>query len=99
MTLQLFSIIAGLTSLLLSVIALLIGLYALVLIIAANKSTHSVQMIPMDEEIEKANEEYSKKWSTTDSAINEQNQLHREETSDVMPEFSLNEDDLEKFSI
>jgi len=82
-----------------STLALAFSATALIMIIARDKATHTVQMVPVDEEIERANEEFLKQWSTSSEAINKQNKLNREETEDLMPEFALDDDDLEIHSI
>jgi hypothetical protein len=75
----------------------IIGLVALVKVIAAEKSTHSVQYMPMDDEIDKANNEYMKKndgsWSTKESAIAKDQEEFRENLEDDMPEFYPDDDD------
>jgi len=71
----------------------------MIMIIARDKATHTVQMVPVDEEIERANEEFLKQWGTSDDAINKQNAMNREETEELMPEFALDDDDLEIHSI
>ena len=82
-----------------STLALAFSATALIMIIARDKATHTVQMIPVDEEIERANEEFLSKWSTSNEAINKQNTMHKEETEELMPEFALDDDDLEIHSI
>jgi len=86
-------------SLVISTLALLLACVSLVMIIAREKATHTVQMVPVDEEIERANEEYMKQWASSEKAINEQNKLYREDIENEMPEFSLTDEDLEKISI
>lgn len=82
-----------------STLALAFSATALIMIIARDKSTHTVQMVPVDEEIERANEEFIKQWRTSDEAINKQNKMHKEEVEDLMPEFALDDEDKTIFSI
>lgn len=82
-----------------STLALLLSAISMIMIIARDKATHTVQMVPVDEEIERANEEFLKQWRTSDDAINKQNAMNREETEELMPEFALDDDDLEIHSI
>jgi F0F1-type ATP synthase membrane subunit b/b' len=76
-----------------------VGIVALIKIMALEKSTHSIQYVPVDEEIDKANEEYMKQWATDDAAIAKERKLYQEELADEMPEFALNDNDKEVFSI
>lgn len=63
------------------------------------KSTHTVQMVPVDEEIDKANQEFMKKWASSEEAIAKQNKLYKEDVEEAMPEFALDDEDKEIFSI
>ena len=99
MDLQIISIIAGFTALALSLVGLLVAIYALVLAISQSKATHSVHMVPVDEEIERANEEFVKQWSTSEDAITKQNKLYKEDIEENMPEFALDDEDKEVYSI
>jgi hypothetical protein len=99
MTLQEISLILSIVSIILVPLSLLVGIVALIKIMALEKSTHSIQYVPVDEEIDKANEEYMKQWATDDAAIAKEQKLYQEELADEMPEFALNENDKEVFSI
>lgn len=67
--------------------------------IAKEKATHTVQLVPVDEEVDRANQEYMKKWATSEEAIKKENKLYQEEVQDEMPQFALDDDDKEIFSI
>ena len=99
MTLQEISLILSIVSIILVPVSLVLGIVALIKIVAMEKSTHSVQYVPIDEEIDKANEEYMQKWATSDSAIKKEQKLYNEELQDEMPEFTLTDEDKEIFSI
>ena len=99
MTLQQISLILSIVSIILVPLSLLVGIVALIKIMALEKSTHSIQYVPVDEEIDKANEEYMKQWATDDAAIAKEQKLYQEELADEMPEFALNDNDKEVFSI
>jgi hypothetical protein len=86
-------------SAILSTIAVIFSMVSVIMLIAREKATHTVQMVPVDEEIERANEEYLKKWATSEEAINKQNKLHQEDIERDMPEFALDDEDKEIFSI
>ena len=93
----------SISALIIGSLALLIGSIALIMIIARDRATHTVQMVPMDDEINRANEEYLKSqegsWATSEAAINKDQKLYNEEMEDEMPEFSLTDDDKEIFSL
>lgn len=85
-------------SLTMSVIAITVGLKALISVKALQLSTHNVQYVPIDPETDRENkkfikEQQSEEWATTDEAISKQNKLHKEDMEDYMPEFATDEDD------
>lgn len=83
----------------LATIALVLSIISIVMQVARDKATHTVQMIPVDEEINRANEEFMKKWATSEEAIQKQNKLYKEDLEEKMPEFALEDEDKEIFSI
>ena len=85
-------------SLIFSVISTIIGLVALVKNIATEKSTHSVTYMPMDQEIDKENEEFLKNWATKESKIAEDQELFREDLETEMPDFFPDEEDRKRHS-
>jgi len=86
-------------ALIIASLALCISCVSLIKIIATEKATHTVQFMPVDDAINKENEEYLKQWATTEEAVNKQNKLYREDVEEAMPEFALDDDDKEIFSI
>jgi hypothetical protein len=86
-----FSII-GLT---IACISCIVGCLALCKIIGLEKSTHQVQFVPIDEEINKANEEFR---ATPSSVLAEEQKLYNQQLEDEMPEFALSEEDKKTFS-
>ena len=86
-------------SLIIGSLALLLSSVSIILMVAKEKSTHTVQMIPVDAEIDRANEEYLSKWATSEEAIKEDQKLYNEEIASEMEEFSLTDDDKEVFSL
>ena len=79
----------------LSTIALAFSMVAIVMLIAREKATHTVQLVPVDEEIESANEIYLR-----EQALSKYNKSRKEELGEEFPEFAIDEDDeIEKFSI
>lgn len=89
----------SLTALIFGVLGFLFSSIALIKIIAMEKSTHTVQMVPIDEEVDKANQEFMKQWATSEEAIAKQNKLYKEDVEEAMPEFALEDEDKEIFSI
>jgi hypothetical protein len=72
----------------------IMGLVALVKCIAAEKSTHSVQYMPIDEEIDKENNDYlNQSWATKESAIAKDQEEFRQSLEDDMPDFYPDDDD------
>ena len=67
------SIILGvlLTTCIISSISLIIGVYCMVKLLAMEKSTHSVQYVPMDEE-----------WAKDDKSIDKINKQFKEDTEE-----------------
>ena len=82
-----------------SALSLLSSSVAMIMMVAREKATHTVQLVPVDEEVERANEEYMKQWSTSTDAIFRQNKMHQDNTEENMPEFALDDEDKEIFSI
>ena len=79
------SSILGLTFGLLGVI---LGAYALIKNIAAEKSTHTVTYQPIDQEVEKANEEFlGNSWATDQTTLVKQNEMFKEDLEEDMPDF------------
>jgi hypothetical protein len=94
----------AIAGLIIGAVALLLSSISLVLLIAKEKSTHTVQLTPVDTEIDRLNEEFLKNnrkgsWATSEEAIEKQKKMYQEEIEAEMPEFSLDEDDKEIFSL
>jgi F0F1-type ATP synthase membrane subunit b/b' len=92
-------IIISVLCLFFSILSTIIGLVALVKVIAAEKSTHTMTYMPVDEEIEKANEEVMRQWATKESAIAKDQELFREDLENEMPDFFPDEDEKEIISL
>lgn len=82
-----------------SVLSTIIGLVALVKVLAAEKSTHTITYQSVDNEIDKANEEFMKNWATKESAIAKDQELFREDLENEMPDFFPDEDEKEIISL
>lgn len=87
------------TCVILATLSLILSIISVIMILAKEKSTHTVQMVPVDAEIERANEEYLSKWASSEKAISKENKLYQEEIEAEMPEFSLTDEDKEVFSL
>lgn len=99
MDIQQLSLILSLVSIILVPVCLLTSVMALIKIMAIEKSTHSIQYVPVDEEIDKANQEYMQKWATDDKSIKKEMKAYQEEIETEMPEFALDDEDKEIFSL
>lgn len=77
----------------LSFISTILGLVALIKIVAAEKSTHTLTYQPVDEEIERANKEVMENWSKqSQSWVAEDQKNFKEDLEENFPEF-LNEEE------
>jgi len=65
---------------------------------ALEKSTHTVQMVPIDEEIDKANRDYMEQWATSQKSLEEQAKMDIEDRDDLMPEFASSEEDKKTYT-
>jgi hypothetical protein len=87
-------IIISTLGLIFGLLGTILGLLALVKSIAAEKSTHSVQYMPIDEEIDKENNDYlNQSWATKESAIAKDQDEFRQNLEDDMPDFYPDDDD------
>lgn len=87
-------IIISTLGLIFGLLGTIMGLVALVKCIAAEKSTHSVQYMPIDEEIDKENNDYlNQSWATKESAIAKDQEEFRQSLEDDMPDFYPDDDD------
>lgn len=91
--LYIFLCVSSILGLTFGLISTIIGSIALVRVIAAEKSTHTVTYAPIDEEIDKANSEYLEKWATRDSVIAKDQKDYKEDLEEDMPDFYETEDD------
>ena len=81
-----FSLIFGLSG-------FLMGLIAIIEVKAMQKSTHSVQYMPLNmEDVRDEN------WGTSEESLEKQRNLFKEDLEDNMPEFALDEDDRQRYS-
>lgn len=95
----LLSILSGFLGLILGALGLIIGCIALSKAVGIEKSTHTVQMMPVDPEIDAHNKKIMEQWATKEEAIAKQEKLFKEELEDKMPEFYPEDEDKEVFSI
>ena len=85
--------------LILATISLVFSIVNTIMFMAKEKATHTVHLMPVDDEIERANKEYLNKWATSDKAIKKENKLYQEEIESEMEEFALTDEDREVFSL
>jgi hypothetical protein len=86
---------ASIIGLTIACVSFIVATLSLCRIIGLEKSTHQIQYVPVDEEIEKANEEWRATESTT---FEEQEKLYKQQLEDELPEFALNDEDKKTFS-
>lgn len=60
---------------------------------ALEKSTHTFQYVPIDEEVAKANDKTVEQWATSPESIAQQEKLFKEDRDELMPEFAPDEED------
>ena len=88
-----FLTVSSILGLLFGVIGTIIGSSALIRTIAAEKSTHNVTYMPIDEEIDKANNEFVNKWATDQTTLVKQQELFKEDLEEQMPDFFPDEEE------
>ena len=96
LTLPTISIILSSLALLFGLVAVFLGIYAAITVKAMEKSTHSVQFMPVDPEIDKVNKEYSE-WATSNETLEQQEKMFAKELEEQMPEFSPTETDKKRY--
>lgn len=100
MTLEVVLIIVSSISFIFSFLTVGFAFKALIEVKALQRSTHSLEYVPVDPEIDKANNEFlSKEWASSEKAINKQNEMYKDEIEEKLPEFALSDEDKEIFSI
>lgn len=82
-----------LTNLILLIICLILSTYAAIRITAVEKSTHTVTYQTIDEEVEKANQDYLKEWATSERKVAEDQQQYAEDLETELPDFFPDDDD------
>jgi hypothetical protein len=92
-------LVLSVVNLLFGTLSFIIATIALIKVIAAEKATHTVQLMPVDEEIDRANQEFLNQWATSEEAAAKEQRMYNEELEAEMPEFALSDIDKEKFSL
>jgi len=90
---QILLTICSLLSIAFSLISIITSIYAAVKVTAMEKSTHQVTYMPIDEQIDKENQDFMKKWATDDESLQTQQKVFKEDLEDIMPEFAPEDDD------
>lgn len=70
------------------------SLKAHLVVLAMEKSTHTVTYAPIDKEIDEAN----KAWSTKQDTLDKEQKMYQEDIENEMPEFASDEDDKKIYS-
>lgn len=79
-------------------VGFILGLMAVIDVKALQKSTHSVQYMPIDPQIDQENQAFSEGWGTSPETIAEQEKLYQEDLKETMPSFVPDEDDKKTYS-
>jgi len=90
---QILLTICSLLSIAFSLILIITSIYAAVKVTAMEKSTHQVTYMPIDEQIDKENQDFMKQWATDDDSLQTQQKVFKEDLEDLMPEFAPEDDD------
>jgi hypothetical protein len=93
--LYIFLVTSSIIGLTFACISIILASYAAIQVVGMRNSTHQIQYVPVDEEIEAANKEY---WATDSSVLEKEQNLYNEQLKDDMPEFALDEEDKKTFS-
>ncbi len=92
--LVLFSSVIAITSCILSIYAIKYSMKSHIAVLAMEKSTHTVQYMPIDPAIDKENQE----WVTKQEALDKDQKMFRDEIKDEMPEFASDDEDRKIYS-
>lgn len=87
MELQLLAGVVVCFALTFSVFACILGGIALLKVMALEKSTHSIQYMPVDEALK------GDQWATNDTVLADQNKLFKESLEEELPDFLSDDDD------
>jgi len=101
LTINHLSLILALSGLIIASISAVIGTLAF---IEVQRSTHSIQYMPVDDAIDKENEAFLKtvktddSWATSPDTLKKQDELYKEELESEMPSFASTDEDMEIIS-
>jgi len=103
--LMVFSMVMVIISGMFGIFGFSMGLKALIEVKALQNSTHQIQYVPVDDQIDKENERYLKEvqdkkndWATSSDSLETQQKMYKEDIEEELPEFALDDDDKEIFS-
>ena len=104
LTINHLSLILALSGLIIASISAVIGTLAFIEVRSIQRSTHSIQYMPVDDAIDKENEAFLKTVKTDDSCatspdtLKKQDELYKEELESEMPSFASTDEDMEIIS-
>ena len=104
LTLSHISVILALSGLIIASIGTVIGILAYIDVKSIQRSTHSIQYMPVDDAIDKENEAYlstiqENDWATSPDVLKEQESLYKDELEKKMPDFVSTDEDMEILSV
>ena len=95
--LYIFLVSSSIIGLTIACISCIVGGLALCKIIGLEKSTHQIQYVPVDEEIERANAEYlssmNDDWATPSSVFEKDEKIYKKQMEELMPDFMPDEEE------
>lgn len=92
--LTIFSSVISITCCILAGIAIKYSMQSHVAVLAMEKSTHTVQYMPIDPQIDKENQE----WATKQENLDKDRKMFRDEIKNEMPEFAADDEDSKIYS-
>jgi len=103
LTINHLSLILALSGLIIASIGAVIGTLAFIEVRSIQRSTHSIQYMPVDDAIDKENEAFLKSqndesWATSPDTLKKQDELYKEEMEQKMPSFASTDEDMEIIS-
>jgi len=102
LTINHLSLILALSGLIIASIGAVIGTLAFIEVRSIQRSTHSIQYMPVDDAIDKENEAFLKSqddsWATSPDVLKKQDELYKEELESEMPDFVSTDEDREIIS-
>lgn len=98
------SLIFSIISLIFTSFSAILASYAAVKVVAMEKSTHSLQYMPVDPQLDKENQAFMEQmsvddnWATSDDSIRKQQEIFKKDMEENLEYFYPEEEDKKTFS-